>query len=112
MKEKNKNIDPTTKEIIDVMKNGMGEKMIVEYFIGLNSDSEVKLTSIGYVKDMKSEYKNEFFDEIYEDENGRSIDLRIYENKPTDEEMFNLSEYWSELQFKFKKEVMPYFVIA
>ena len=112
MKEKNKNIDPTTKEIIDIMKNGMGEKIIVEFFLNNYKDKEAKVTPIGYVKDMESEYKNEFFDEIYEDENGCIIDLRIYENKPTDEEMFNLSEYWSELHFKFKKEVLPYFVIA
>ena len=112
MKEKNKNINPTTKEIIDIMKNGMGEKIIVEFFLSLNKDEEQKVTSIGYVKDMESEYKNEFFDEIYEDENGCIVDIRIYENKPTNEEMFNLAEYWNELHFKFKKEVIPHFVIS
>ena len=67
-----------------------------------------KLTTIGFVDEIDSEFKNNIFDEIIVDEKDFIIDVRIFPCKTSQEEIDNLSEYWIKLIKKFKKEVRPY----
>ena len=104
-------IDELSKKIIEIMKNVMPEKSIVEFYIDMeNNEKTVK--SIGHNKDIQSNFKNEFFDEIYEDEHGTIVDVRIYKEEPTPEKIFEMDEYWIELQKRFGRPVEPYFIIT
>ena len=64
--------DKIHKMMIDTMKNSIPEKTIVEFFLNMEDEGS-KLNPIGYNKDMESEFKNDLFDAIYEDENGKII---------------------------------------
>ncbi|WP_407379934.1 hypothetical protein [Methanobrevibacter sp.] len=102
--------DELMKQMIDTMKNAIPEKKIVEFYLGLENP-DIKLKSIGKNEEIKSKFKNEFFDEIYVDENEIILDLRIFEEDPSQKELEEMSEYWDELQKHFKKIVQPCFVI-
>ena len=98
------------KEVIDVMKEGFGEQMVIENFLDLCNFKRT-LNVIGDNSDIESEFKNEFFDGIYEDENGIILDVRLTDNKPSKEELDNYAEYWRELSEKFGKLVSPVFIV-
>lgn len=103
--------DKIHKMMIDTMKNSIPEKTIVEFFLNME-DEGGKLNPIGHNKDMESEFKNDLFDAIYEDENGKIIDLRILEKKPSQEDLYEMAQYWDEMQRHFNKKVQPCFVIT
>lgn len=103
--------DKIHKMMINTMKNSIPEKTIVEFFLNMEDESS-KLNPIGYNKDMKSKFKNDLFDAIYEDENGKIIDLRILEKKPSQEDLYEMAQYWDEMQRQFNKKVQPCFVIT
>lgn len=98
------------KDLIKVMKNSFDEKTIIRSLMSQN-DNGCELNLIGNVKDFKSQYKNDIFDGIYEDENGVVQDFRIKEYPPTIEEILGIEEYWIELQDEFEKPVQPTFFI-
>ena len=102
--------DNHIKKLTKIMKITCSEKEIIESYLKM-VDIDIKLFPIGKVSEMKSEFKNDVFDTIFEDENGVIIDLRLDEVKPTFEEMINYTQYWAELYFKFNKDVQPYFIM-
>ena len=99
------------KEITQIMKEAISEKTIAEYFLSLGKQ-ERKLRKIGHVKDIDSNHKNDIFDEIYVDENEKIVDIRLFEEKPSEKELEKMSEYWWALQMHFKKRVEPVFIIT
>ena len=103
--------DSHIKNITKSMKISKSEKEIIEFFLN-NLNIEKKLSPIGNVKDIESEFKNDVFDIIFEDENGVIIDVRMCDKKPTVNEMDNYSQYWIELRNKYKKFVQPYFILS
>ena len=103
-------IDKTSKEIIKRMKKAISEKTTAEYFLSMGKE-ERKITTIGNVKDIDSKYKNEFFEEIFKDENETIVDIRIFEKEPSGKELNEMSEYWNALQIHFKKRVEPIFIM-
>ena len=108
MKEKSKLF---FKEFSEILKKAYTEKTIIETYLRLQGiDSTIR--SIGYVKDIDCNYKNEFFEEIYEDENGNIIDLRLFQITPSSQDVENMTEYWIKLQETYKKNVEPIFIIA
>ena len=103
--------DKFIQEITKIMNDGFGEKTVMEYFLSLNG-TEPELREIGYVNDFQSEYRNDLFETIFEDENGVIIDCRIRELRPSDEELENYKEYWKELTQVFCKPVSPIFILT
>ena len=100
------------KKMMKILNEGFGEDTSIKCMMTLGKeDKEIELNEIGSVKDFKSEYKNDIFENIYEDENGVIIDCRIHEFPPTDEELENYIEYWEELRQAFDKPVQPVFII-
>lgn len=104
-------INELAKEITDIMKDAIPQKSIAESLLKMENPDK-KLTTIGHIDEIDSEHKNEFFEEIFMDENGNIIDLRILKCNPTLNELEEMAEYWDELQIHFKKKVKPYFLIA
>ena len=103
-------IDETAKELLEIMKEEIPEKKIAEYFLWMGKE-ERKITKIGYVKDIDSNHKNEFFEEIFKDENEKIVDIRFLKKEPSQKELEEMSEYWWALQIRFKKRVDPIFIL-
>ena len=95
------------KEMYDMMKRHISEKEIIESL--LTDDESKKVKPIGFVRDIDSNYKNEFFDEIFEDEEGNIIDVRLYFKRPGYDDVINMQEYWIALQKTYNKTVIPFF---
>lgn len=98
------------KEMYDMMKRHISEKEIIESL--LTDDGSKKVKPIGFVRDIDSNYKNEFFDEIFEDEEGNIIDVRLYFKRPGYDDVINMHEYWIALQKTYNKTVIPVFVVS
>ena len=108
--EKNKTEYEQMKQIIIMIKETVSEKTLVEYFLNLENEGKT-VKSIGHVKNIDSKYKNDIFEEIYEDEEGFIIDLRLFAEKPTTYDKLKMTEYWIELENTFQKSVKPYIII-
>lgn len=93
-------------DILNILKNSIDEKTIIAHLLSLD-DIETSINKIGNVNDIDCDVKNEFFEGIYEDENGVIIDLRIYEKRPEENEIKKLEEYWRKLSEKFNKAIAP-----
>lgn len=98
------------KQVTRILNNGFGEETSIKCLMSF-SGPEPELHKIGSVKDFKSKYRNDVFENIYEDEKGVIIDCRIHEFHPTAEELINYTEYWEELSQAFNKPVSPVFII-
>ena len=98
------------KMCIKILKRNRSEKSIAESILKV-FNVEKNLKSIGYVKDIDSKFKNDAFDEIFEDELGNIIDIRIFYKKPTSEKVDEMSQYWTALYLTFNKPVEPYFFV-
>ena len=90
------------------------EKTIIEFLINMTNDENIKksIEKIGDASDIDSDYKNEIFDEIFIDENGFILDVRIYYVRPSDEEIINMAEYWLILEKTFNRKVQPVFIVS
>ena len=99
------------KEIFQLLKESFSEKIIAEHLLSLGKQ-ERKITKIGHVNDIDSDHKNDFFEEIYKDENEKIIDIRLSEKEPSQKELEEMSEYWLALQKHFKRRVEPVFIIT
>ena len=98
------------KENLELMSNAVGEKYVILSLLG-GEFKDMDLTYLGSVSDIDCEFKNDFFSDIYVDELGRIIDLRIFKSDPTKEEMGNMESYWIKLFKKYEKKVLPVFII-
>ena len=98
------------KNIIRIMSVSIGERKLMGYFLD-KPEKDPSVKSIGFVDEINSEYRNEFFKEIYEDENGFIIDVRFFDTHPSGEEMENIIGYWMKLHEKFKKPVKPVLIV-
>ena len=102
------------KMIHDLRETNFTEKDMMEFFLNPDMEDEKNrktVTPIGRTDDIDSQCRNEFFEEIFEDENGVIIDLRLYTREPTPEELIEISKYWVELKITFSKPVKPIFII-
>lgn len=100
-------------EIVKILKTGIEEKIIIEHLMSLqNEPTKIeKIEKIGDNLDIDCEFKNNLFDEVYIDEKGAIIDLRIKEQPPEEDEIENLAKYWEALYKKFNRPVQPCFII-
>ena len=98
------------KKMIEIYRQSKEEKIFAEYFLNMQKENK-KLKVIGHVKDINSKFKNEFFEDIYEDENGVIYDIRIFETTPPQSVTDDLTEYWLTLECTFNKPVEPIYII-
>ena len=93
------------KKVYKHMTTFIPEKTIIKNLINLENyeDNEKCIEKIGNINYIDSKYKNEIFNEIFVDEDGFILDVRLSYLKPTDEEIKNMSEYWKILQNTFNR---------
>ena len=99
--------DAMRTQILKNFKNSLGEKTAIEILLE-NEGISKNLKHIGNAADIDSDFKNNIFEEIFEDENGHIIDLRLCYEAPDPIELEKMNEYWTILTKTFKKPVEPY----
>lgn len=97
-------------KMVKILKETIDEKTIIEHLLSLQKEN-TKITKIGDNLDIDCEFKNKLFDEVYIDEKGAIVDLRIKEQPPEADEIENLAKYWDLLHEKFNRPVQPCFII-
>ena len=91
-------------------KKEVPQKVIIKIILDEIYEN-AKLTTIWVNNEIKSEFKNDIFDQIIVDEDGEIIDLQIYSHEPTLTEIIGMTHYWIELFENFNREVKPYIYI-